>query len=92
MAVGPAQPAPAAQAAPAPAAGGQLTPTQLEQVQRVLAQQGFGPLAIDGVLGDATRNAIRRFEKSRGMAERGEITPQFLKALSAMSGVALPRL
>jgi peptidoglycan hydrolase-like protein with peptidoglycan-binding domain len=92
--IGPAK-APPAAAAPdsaSSAAPVQLTAAQLAEVQRVLARQGFGPLQADGVFGEATRAAIRRFEQSRGMAPRGEITPQVLRALSAMSGVALPGL
>jgi peptidoglycan hydrolase-like protein with peptidoglycan-binding domain len=59
-------------------------------VQRVLSDQGFGPLKVDGAAGDATRAAIKRFEASRGLPQQGEITPALLKALSAASGVRLP--
>ena len=59
-------------------------------VQRVLSDQGFGPLKVDGAAGEATRAAIRRFEASRGLPQQGEITPALLKALSAASGVRLP--
>lgn len=58
-------------------------------VQRVLADQGFGPLKVDGVAGEATRAAIRRFETSRGLPPRGEITPGILRELTAVSGVRL---
>jgi peptidoglycan hydrolase-like protein with peptidoglycan-binding domain len=59
-------------------------------VQRVLSDQGFGPLKVDGAAGDATRAAIKRFEASRGLPQQGEITPALLKSLSAASGVRLP--
>jgi peptidoglycan hydrolase-like protein with peptidoglycan-binding domain len=58
-------------------------------VQRVLDQQGFGPVKADGVLGEATRAAIRRFEASRGLTQRGDLTPALLRELSQTSGVAL---
>ena len=57
-------------------------------VQRVLSQQGFGPVKIDGVSGEGTRAAIRRFEASRGLPQKGEITPEFLSQLSRVSGVS----
>ena len=62
---------------------------KVAQVQRVLDQQGFGPVKVDGVAGEATRAAIRRFEASRGLPQRGEITPAILRKLSDLSGVRL---
>lgn len=56
-------------------------------VQRVLDQQGFGPVKADGVAGEATRTAIRRFEARRGVPQKGEITPALLRELSEVSGV-----
>jgi peptidoglycan hydrolase-like protein with peptidoglycan-binding domain len=83
---------PTAQPVPAPRPSGQLTAQGLQQVQRVLAEQGFGPLKIDGVFGEATRGAIRRFEKSHGLPVEGEITSRFLNALRQMTGAKLPGL
>jgi len=57
-------------------------------VQRVLDQQGFGPVKADGVAGEATRAAIRRFEERRGLPQKGEITPAILRELSEVSGVS----
>jgi peptidoglycan hydrolase-like protein with peptidoglycan-binding domain len=57
-------------------------------VQRVLDQQGFGPVKADGVAGEATRAAIRRFEARRGLPQKGEITPAILRELSEVSGVS----
>jgi peptidoglycan hydrolase-like protein with peptidoglycan-binding domain len=57
-------------------------------VQRVLDQQGFGPVKADGVVGEATRAAIRRFEASLGLPQKGEITPALLQELSEVSGVS----
>lgn len=57
-------------------------------VQRVLDQQGFGPVKADGVVGEATRAAIRRFEASLGLPQKGEISSALLQELSEISGVS----
>lgn len=63
------------------------TSPRVAAVQRVLDQQGFGPVKADGVLGEGTRAAIRRFEASRGLTQRGEINPHLLRELTKVSGV-----
>lgn len=50
-------------------------------VQTALNAKGFGPLVADGLMGNATREAIRRFEQSRGVAARGDITPELVRLL-----------
>jgi peptidoglycan hydrolase-like protein with peptidoglycan-binding domain len=62
---------------------------RIAAVQRVLDQQRFGPVKADGVAGEATRAAIRRFEASRGLPQKGEINPTILRELSQASGVNL---
>jgi peptidoglycan hydrolase-like protein with peptidoglycan-binding domain len=61
---------------------------KVAHVQRVLDQQGFGPVKADGVAGEATRASIRRFEASRGLPQKGEITPSILRELSEVSGAS----
>jgi peptidoglycan hydrolase-like protein with peptidoglycan-binding domain len=61
---------------------------RVASVQRVLDQQGFGPVKADGVAGEGTRAAIRRFEASRGLPQKGDITPVLLRELSEASGVS----
>jgi len=61
---------------------------RIAAVQRVLDQQGFGPVKADGVAGEATRAAIRRFEARRGLPQKGEISPAVLRELSQVSGVS----
>ncbi len=56
-------------------------------VQEALNKVNFGPVKADGVLGEGTRAAIRRFEASRRLPQTGEISPAFLRALSQASGV-----
>ncbi|MDR4307487.1 peptidoglycan-binding protein [Chelatococcus sambhunathii] len=77
--------------APAPASTGSTAaanPT-LMAAQRALAKIGYGPVSIDGKLGTETRNAIRAFERDRGLPETGELSPSVLRALQAMTGTPL---
>jgi peptidoglycan hydrolase-like protein with peptidoglycan-binding domain len=55
-------------------------------VQRALGELKFGPVTPDGVFGEATRAAIRRFEASRGQPQKGEITPALMRQLSTATG------
>lgn len=55
-------------------------------VQRALEQLKFGPVTPDGVFGDATRAAIRRFEASRNLPQKGDITPALMRQLSSATG------
>lgn len=84
----PAAPAPAVAAAPAqPIVTGSTTPNpKLMSAQRALAKIGYGPVSIDGKMGTETRNAIKSFERDRGLPETGEIGPQVLRALQQMTG------
>ncbi len=53
----------------------------IKQVQRQLVLLGYKAGPIDGVMGKATRNAIRQFEKDRNMTVTGKISPDLLAAL-----------
>lgn len=52
-------------------------------VQRSLARQGYDVGPPDGVFGDRTRDAIRRFQADHGLAETGEIDATLLERLLA---------
>ena len=71
---------------PAPAADGG---PQIEAVQRVLADLGYAPGRIDGQLGPQTVEAIRRFQRDRGLEPSGELSADLLDELSAVSGESL---
>jgi peptidoglycan hydrolase-like protein with peptidoglycan-binding domain len=58
-------------------------------VQRALVELKFGPVTADGVAGEATRAAIRRFEASRGLPQKGEITPSLMRQLSSATGTEI---
>ncbi len=49
--------------------------------QRALVKLGY-VLNPDGVAGAATRQAIERYERERGLAVRGDVTPALMRQLS----------
>ena len=53
----------------------------VSQVQSALARQGYYHGAIDGSVGPATRNAVRRFQRNHGLDATGEINRSVLDAL-----------
>lgn len=84
--------APAAPAAPAlktataaPAAS--AVDTNLARIQRSLAQQGFGPVASDGVMSADTREAIKRFQAYYNLPQNGAIDQAFIAQLVKVGGL-----
>jgi len=59
---------------------------RLVQIQQVLSDLGYGPLAVDGVMGANTSAAIRRFQLDRGLALTGVPSPQVIERLEMVSG------
>ncbi len=55
-------------------------------VQRVLAELGYGPGSIDGVVGPATRQAILSFRADRGLAGGGTVTDDLIAELASVTG------
>ena len=60
--------------------------TRVGRVQTALAELGYGPLDIDGVMGEQTANAIRRFELDRGMAISGIADADLERAIERVLG------
>ncbi len=56
--------------------------------QRALTKLGFAVPAT-GTAGAATRQAVEKFEKSRGLPPKGELTPKIMRELAAASGIAI---
>lgn len=54
--------------------------------QKALVKLGY-VLKADGLMGASTRQAIERYERDRGRAPKGVLTPSVLRSLSAESGV-----
>lgn len=51
------------------------------RVQAALYSKGYDPGAIDGVLGDATKAALRSFQTDHGLIASGSMTTETLNAL-----------
>lgn len=47
--------------------------SQIAEVQRILKNAGFNPGPIDGIMGGRTKEAIRRFQKAKGLKPTGKI-------------------
>lgn len=55
---------------------------KVRRVQASLAEIGYSPGAINGEMSDATRNAIKAFERDKGLPETGVISQELLAALT----------
>ena len=55
--------------------------SSVSQVQAALAREGYYHGAIDGSVGPATRNALRRYQRSHGLDATGRIDRPLLEAL-----------
>ena len=60
----------------------------VQQVQRQLSQRGYDPGAADGVMGDSTQTALRKFQRDQGLNASGQIDQQTLAALGVSGGSA----
>lgn len=55
-------------------------------VQTVLAELGYQPGSIDGVIGPSTEEAIRRFQLRRALEPNGQITNELLREIERVTG------
>jgi len=55
--------------------------SQVSNVQSALAREGYYDGAIDGSLGPATRKALRRYQRDRGLQVTGDINRATINAL-----------
>lgn len=68
---------------PSDAASTPAAPSKpVQAAQRALVKLGF-VLKPDGVAGAATRQAIKRYERDRGLPVRGDLTPALMRRLGA---------
>ena len=67
-----------------PADAPRLSRAQVEAMQQKLAMLGFSAGEVDGVLGPATRDALRRFQQQRGMVADGFPDTPVLQALGVL--------
>jgi lytic murein transglycosylase len=64
-----------------------LTLVDRMTAQRALAALGFDPGQPDGVVGLGTRNALRAWQKARGMTADGYLSAEMVAKLKAEAGV-----
>lgn len=57
--------------------------------QRLLAHLGYDPGPVNGMLGDATRKALRRFEGDAGFVPRGRISGEVIAELARRAGARI---
>jgi TPR repeat protein/peptidoglycan hydrolase-like protein with peptidoglycan-binding domain len=63
---------------------------QVKMIQTLLRDLNFSREAPDGVLGPATRSAIRDYERSLGLAQTGEPSKALFDSLKEMRGLTAP--
>jgi lytic murein transglycosylase len=56
--------------------------------QRALASLGFDPGAADGLVGLKTRDALRAWQKARGLIADGYLSPDMIRRLKTEAGAA----
>ena len=57
-------------------------------VQTGLAELGYSPGPVDGVLGEQTKQAIREFERHRRLRVTGEVSDMLIRELHKMTGLS----
>lgn len=67
-----------------------LVPDLVRETQRALAERGYDPGPADGVLGPATTDALRRFQRDAGLSETGQPSAALLRFIR-IPGVAAAR-
>ena len=66
------------------------TADQVRVIQTLLRDLNFSREAPDGILGPATRTAIRDYERSLGIAQTGEPSKALFDSLKEMRGLTTP--
>lgn len=69
--------------APGPASN---EPIGISEMQQLLNERGYGPLSVDGKMGPATREALKRFSAEAGFGAEAGMTPAVLDALAGRQG------
>lgn len=72
-----------------PAAATRSAQPVVAAVQSALAEMGYSPGTIDGVMGISTEEAIRRFQLRRALEPNGQITADLLREIERVSGTRI---
>jgi peptidoglycan hydrolase-like protein with peptidoglycan-binding domain len=76
-----------AESAPAAAPGGDIGARRARSVQKALNQIGYGPVPEDGIVGEGTIAAIRRFELDNGLPITGAAGDTLIERLVAIGAM-----
>lgn len=57
-------------------------------IQKALADAAYGPLTVDGIAGQETADAIRRFQLDQGMSVSGQIDDELISRLVSVGAMA----
>ena len=69
-----------------PAEADRSTDPQIIQIQKLLSDLGYGPLQTDGVMGENTEIAIKRFQLNWDLPITGKVSPDLVARLESVSG------
>jgi len=64
-----------------------MPPASIMQIQRALTKFAYADIKADGVVGEATRSAIRAFEKSYNMPVTGEPSDRIVRKLKSIGAL-----
>ncbi len=70
-----------------PARRERVRQSRLQDIQEALSKLGYGPVRADGVMGEETAGAIRRFELDRGMMITGQVNKALVNELIRIGGM-----
>ena len=59
---------------------------QIIQIQKLLSDLGYGPLQADGLMGENTQIAIKRFQLNWDLPITGKVSPDLVSRLESVSG------
>lgn len=62
---------------------------RIVEIQKALARLGYGPIRIDGRVGETTKQAIERFERDRRLPVTGEVSDRVIRELNAVAGLSI---
>ena len=64
------------------------SPELIQKLQVALREKGYNPGTIDGVLGGGTMEAIRRYQRAKGIAQ-GQLTIEVMRELGVDPGASI---
>lgn len=64
----------------------EATVALIKAVQQTLAELGYGPGPVDGIMGGGTTGAIESFERAQGLPVTGRVSGELLRELARITG------